>query len=84
MAHNGAAERGIRARPAGLWLVQTLKRLAARLPIHVAVIGLVAIWSLPTLALLVRPRTGRDDSSRIHRGSVPPTWIRTAAAGVAG
>ena len=34
-------------------LGEALKWLAARVPIHLAVIGLAALWSVPTIALLV-------------------------------
>lgn len=34
-------------------LGEALRRLAARTPIHLAVIGLVVIWSVPSIALLV-------------------------------
>jgi alpha-glucoside transport system permease protein len=33
--------------------VQLLRRLTARLPLHVGIIGIAAIWSVPTIALLV-------------------------------
>jgi alpha-glucoside transport system permease protein len=40
-----------RARAAGL--TDSLKRLASRTPIHVALIVLIILWSIPTFALLV-------------------------------
>jgi alpha-glucoside transport system permease protein len=33
--------------------IDLIKRVAARLPIHISVIGLAALWSIPTIALLV-------------------------------
>ena len=36
-----------------VWLGGALKRSAGRVPLHLAVIGLAAIWSIPTIALLV-------------------------------
>ena len=34
-------------------LGETLKRFAGRLPLHLALIGLAVLWSIPTIALLV-------------------------------
>lgn len=42
-----------KAAPRATSLAQSLKRIAARLPIHVALIGLMLLWSIPTVALLI-------------------------------
>jgi alpha-glucoside transport system permease protein len=42
------------AAPSPLTLaLQTGRRLAARVPLHLAIIGLMVLWSIPTIALLV-------------------------------
>ncbi len=42
-----------KAAPRAASLAQSLKRIAARLPIHVTLIGLMILWSIPTIALLI-------------------------------
>lgn len=49
---SAAEAAAVEARPA-VRLGEALKRLASRTPIHVAVIGLAVIWSIPSIALLV-------------------------------
>ncbi len=39
--------------PRALWLTRWLKWFAGRAPLHAALIGLAAIWSIPTIALLI-------------------------------
>lgn len=48
-----AADSSVVAAPPLTLAVQTGRRLAGRLPLHLAVIGLAVIWSIPTIALLV-------------------------------
>jgi len=48
-----AGEAAAGAAPRAARLGEALNRLARRLPLHVSVIGLAAIWSIPTIALLV-------------------------------
>lgn len=50
---SGASEAVAEARPARLEFGQLIKKLAGRLPLHVSVIVLAAVWSIPTIALLV-------------------------------
>jgi alpha-glucoside transport system permease protein len=50
---SATGEAAVAARPAGLQVGQAIKRFATRLPLHLSVIGLAAIWSIPTIALLV-------------------------------
>jgi alpha-glucoside transport system permease protein len=50
---SATGEAAVRHRPSGLQVGAAFKRLAARLPLHVSVIALAAIWSIPTIALLV-------------------------------
>jgi alpha-glucoside transport system permease protein len=35
------------------WLIGSLKGVAARMPLHLTLIGLMILWSIPTIALLV-------------------------------
>ena len=44
---------GAKAAPRAASLAQSLKRIGARLPIHVTLIGLMILWSIPTIALLI-------------------------------
>ena len=44
---------GAEAAPRTVSLAGSLKRFAARLPIHLALIGFALLWSIPTIALLV-------------------------------
>jgi alpha-glucoside transport system permease protein len=49
-----AGEAAVRIRaPAGVRLRQRLRKVASRVPLHVALISLAVIWSIPTIALLV-------------------------------
>jgi alpha-glucoside transport system permease protein len=50
---SATGEAAVRAKPAGLQVGASLKKFAARTPLHIAVIGLAAVWSIPTIALLV-------------------------------
>jgi alpha-glucoside transport system permease protein len=50
---SATGEAAVRARPAGLQVGATVKRIASRTPLHVSVIGLAVLWSIPTIALLV-------------------------------
>jgi len=50
---SATGEAAVRARPAGLQVAATARRVAGRLPLHLSVIGLAAIWSIPTIALLI-------------------------------
>jgi alpha-glucoside transport system permease protein len=50
---SATGEAAVKARPTGLQVGETVKKFASRLPLHVSVIGLAAIWSIPTIALLV-------------------------------
>jgi alpha-glucoside transport system permease protein len=53
------------ARPP-VWLGEALTKLAPRVPLHLAVIGLAVIWSIPTIALLVS--SFRDPGAVITSG----------------
>ncbi|KKM71934.1 hypothetical protein LCGC14_1425540, partial [marine sediment metagenome] len=44
---------GAEAAPRTLGLARSLKRVASRLPLHLTLIGLMVLWSIPTLALLI-------------------------------
>ncbi len=44
---------GAKAAPKAVSLIESLKRLAGRLPLHLTLIGLMILWSIPTLALLI-------------------------------
>src|SRR5437870_12639388 len=48
-----SGETAVRARPVGLQFGANVRRVAGRLPLHLSVIGLAALWSIPTIALLV-------------------------------
>jgi alpha-glucoside transport system permease protein len=50
---SGAGEAALPARPAASQWTNSLKRIATRMPLHVSVIVLALIWSIPTIALLV-------------------------------
>ncbi len=50
---SATGEAAVRARPTGLQVREAVKRFAARMPLHVSVIGLAALWSIPTIALLI-------------------------------
>jgi alpha-glucoside transport system permease protein len=50
---SAAGEAAVRAQPTGLQVREAVKRFAARTPLHVSVIGLAALWSIPTIALLI-------------------------------
>jgi alpha-glucoside transport system permease protein len=50
---SATGEAAVKARPTGLRVGEAVKKFASRLPLHVSVIGLAAIWSIPTIALLV-------------------------------
>jgi len=50
---SASGETAVRARPVGLQFGATVRRVAGRLPLHLSVIGLAALWSIPTIALLV-------------------------------
>ena len=50
---SATGEAAVRARPAGLQVGEALKKFASRSPLHLSVIALAAIWSIPTIALLV-------------------------------
>jgi alpha-glucoside transport system permease protein len=41
------------AAPRAAWLIGSLKGVAARMPLHLTLMGLMALWSIPTIALLV-------------------------------
>lgn len=41
------------AAPRAGWLIASLKGVAARLPLHLTLMGLMVLWSIPTIALLV-------------------------------
>lgn len=41
------------AAPRAVWLTASLRWVAARGPLHLTLFGLMAIWSIPTIALLV-------------------------------
>jgi alpha-glucoside transport system permease protein len=49
---SATAEAAAASRPS-LRVGETMKKLAVKLPLHVSVIGLAALWSIPTIALLV-------------------------------
>jgi len=46
-------EAGVRAHPRGLQVGEAARKFASRMPLHVSLVGLAAIWSIPTIALLV-------------------------------
>ena len=48
-----AGEAAVAVRRPSFQMGETLKRFAAKIPLHVSVIGLAALWSIPTIALLV-------------------------------
>jgi alpha-glucoside transport system permease protein len=50
---SAAGEAAVGARPTGPQVREAVKRFAARTPLHVSVIGLAALWSIPTIALLI-------------------------------
>jgi alpha-glucoside transport system permease protein len=54
------------AAPRALSLIEGLKWIAARVPLHLAIIGLMILWSVPTLALLVS--SFRDPSAIASSG----------------
>jgi alpha-glucoside transport system permease protein len=41
------------AAPRAAWLIGSLKGVAARMPLHLTLVGLMVLWSIPTIALLV-------------------------------
>lgn len=41
------------AAPRAGWLIGSLKGVAARMPLHLTLIGLMILWSIPTIALLI-------------------------------
>lgn len=41
------------AAPRPFWLTGSLKWIAARVPVHLSLVGLMVLWSIPTIALLV-------------------------------
>ena len=41
------------AAPRAAWLIGLLKGVAGRMPLHLTLIGLMVLWSIPTIALLV-------------------------------
>lgn len=49
----GNPSTGAKAAPRIVWLAVSLKRIASRLPLHLTIIGLMVLWSIPTLALLI-------------------------------
>jgi alpha-glucoside transport system permease protein len=46
-------EAAVKARPTGFRIGETITNIAGRLPLHISVIGLALLWSIPTIALLV-------------------------------
>jgi alpha-glucoside transport system permease protein len=46
-------EAAVKARPVGFRIGETITNIAGRLPLHISVIGLALLWSIPTIALLV-------------------------------
>lgn len=44
---------GAAAAPQAGWLSEPLRWISARVPLHLALMGLAVIWSIPTIALLV-------------------------------
>jgi alpha-glucoside transport system permease protein len=50
---SATGEAVVKARPAGLQVGEAFKKFASRTPLHICVIALAAIWSIPTIALLV-------------------------------
>jgi alpha-glucoside transport system permease protein len=50
---SSAGEAAVAGRPVASQLNEAIKRVATRMPLHVSVIGLAAVWSIPTIALLV-------------------------------
>ena len=44
---------GTAAATRAAWLIGSLKGVAARMPLHLTLIGLMILWSIPTIALLV-------------------------------
>jgi len=82
-----SGETAVRARPVGLQFGATVRRVAGRLPLHLSVIGLAALWSIPTIALLVS--SFRDPGLVVTSGwwnaikdpfsfTLRPCWTRTA------
>jgi alpha-glucoside transport system permease protein len=54
---------GVRARPAGRTLSQLLSRIGRRLPLHLAVWVIIAIWLVPTVGLIVNSFRSAHDMS---------------------
>jgi alpha-glucoside transport system permease protein len=52
VARRNPSTAAVAASPLALAL-QTVRRLLARVPLHLALIGLMVLWSIPTIALLV-------------------------------
>jgi alpha-glucoside transport system permease protein len=50
---SGGAEVALRRRSAASLWTDAFKRIATRMPLHVSIIGLTFLWSIPTIALLV-------------------------------
>jgi alpha-glucoside transport system permease protein len=50
---SATGEAAVGTRPTSLRVGEAVKKFAGRMPLHVSVIGLAAIWSIPTIALLV-------------------------------
>lgn len=53
MARRNPSTAAVAARSPLTVALQTGRRLAARVPLHLALIGLMVLWSIPTIALLV-------------------------------